>query len=101
MLETPRKVERVEPPLARPPHVELPTPAPLALERLRSASESAAWLTPLVGINVLFDEMVVRLGPPGRRLRRPRGRSLLGWTGLLLLATGVALVVLDRTGWTW
>jgi len=52
-------------------------------------------------INYLFDQYTGYLGVPGRWLRRPVGRALLGWTGMLLLATSVAIVILDWIGWTW
>jgi hypothetical protein len=63
--------------------------------------EVGLWLRPLVWGNRLFDSFTLGLGAPGRWLRRPGGRSLLGWTGLILLAGAITLVVLGRIGWTW
>jgi hypothetical protein len=63
--------------------------------------ELGLWWRPLVWGNRLFDSFTFGLGAPGRWLRRPAGRTLLGWTGLILLATAVTLVVLDSIGWTW
>ena len=66
----------------------------------RSSGPAWYWL-PLVPVNWLFDAATWLLGPLGRRLRTPGGRSLLGWTGLLLLAGALAWGVLDWLGWTW
>jgi hypothetical protein len=58
-------------------------------------------LRPVLWLNRLFDSTAFALGAPGRWLRRPTGRTLLGVVGLLLLAAAVALVVINRIGWTW
>jgi hypothetical protein len=58
-------------------------------------------LQPLVWANRAFDGCAARLGPPGRWLCGPRGKALLGWTGLALLSAAVAWGVLDWMGWTW
>ncbi|HKI37505.1 MAG TPA: hypothetical protein VKA46_36960 [Gemmataceae bacterium] len=58
-------------------------------------------LRPLLWLNRQFDSLAFNLGAPGRWLRRPAGRTLLGLVGLLLLAAAVALAFLDRIGWTW
>lgn len=58
-------------------------------------------LRPLVWSNRVFDRFTFALGGLGRWLRRPAGRALLGVSGLLLVAAAVALVVLNRIGWTW
>jgi hypothetical protein len=61
-----------------------------------------AWpLRPLLWINLAFDGSTAWLGPPGRWLRGPAGRSLLGWGGLLLLAAALAWLAWDGIGWTW
>jgi hypothetical protein len=67
-----------------------PTPPPVT-----------GWLRPLVVVNRAFDRGTLRLGAVGCWLRRPRGRQVLGWTGLLLLAAALARVILDWIGWTW
>jgi hypothetical protein len=56
-------------------------------------------LRPVLRLNRLFDALALGLGAPGRWLRRPAGRTLLGLAGLALLAAAVALVLLDRGGW--
>jgi hypothetical protein len=58
-------------------------------------------LRPLLGLNRLFDTLALSLGSPGRWLRRPTGRTLLGLIGLVLLAAAVMCALLDRIGWTW
>jgi hypothetical protein len=59
------------------------------------------WLLPLLWFNRLFDRLALGLGAPGYWLRGPLGRGLLGWLGLALLATALALVLLDHMSWTW
>lgn len=59
------------------------------------------WLQPLVTFNAAFDWGVSWLGPLGRWLRTPSGRTVLGWIGLILLAAALVLVALDGMGWTW
>src|SRR6266542_2678947 len=54
----------------------------------------------LVGGNHLFDRGAGWLGPFGRWLRRPAGRAVLGWAGLVLLAAALGWVLLDWFGWT-
>jgi hypothetical protein len=56
------------------------------------------WLRSLVQVNRQFDRWVERLGAPGRLLRRPLGRALLGCIGLGLLAASVGLL-LQWFGW--
>ena len=57
-------------------------------------------LRPILWLNRGFDGLAFSLGRPGRWLRRPAGRTLLGLAGLALLAAAVALVLFDRIGWT-
>lgn len=54
------------------------------------------WLRVLVWSNRAFDRCARRLGAPGRWLRRPRGRALLGWAGLAFLIAALALLIADR-----
>jgi hypothetical protein len=61
----------------------------------------AVLLRPILWLNRGFDGLAFALGAPGRWLRRPAGRTLLGVAGLLLLAAALALLLLDRIGWTW
>jgi hypothetical protein len=64
------------------------TPAPS-----RTAGRLPAWLLrPLLWSNRAFDRWTGWLGRPGRWLRGPLGRAVLGWVGLGLWA--VALLVL-------
>jgi hypothetical protein len=75
--------------------------APTGLPR-SSILDPRSWvLWPLVGANRLFDRAVSRLGFAGRWMKRPWGRSLLGWVGLLCLAAAGVLLLLDWIGWTW
>jgi hypothetical protein len=63
--------------------------------------EPSLLLRPVLWLNRQFDGLAFNLGTPGRWLRRPAGRTLLGIAGLALLAAAVALVLLGRIGWTW
>jgi hypothetical protein len=65
----------------------------------RPADAAPPWLRSLIAVNRLFDRGMSRLGGPGLWLRRPRGRAVLGWTGLLLLAGALGLVLLGWIGW--
>jgi hypothetical protein len=58
-------------------------------------------LQPILALNRQFDSLAFGLGSPGRWLRRPAGRTLLGLVGLALLAVTAVLVLIDRIGWTW
>jgi len=58
-------------------------------------------LRPILWLNRRFDGLAFALGMPGRWLRRPIGRTVLGIVGLLLLAAAVVLALRDRIGWTW
>jgi hypothetical protein len=73
-----------------------PVPAPQ-----RERRPLPVWLRPVVWANRAFDHAAGWLGAPGRWLRRPWGRTLLGLSGLLLLAGAVAWVVLEWMGWPW
>ncbi len=55
----------------------------------------------LVAINGAFDGCMTWLGAPGRWLGGPRGRTWLGWTGLVLLAAALVGYLLLGMGWTW
>jgi len=61
----------------------------------------ASPLRPFLWVNVGFDRGTAWLGPVGHWLRAPGGRTLLGWTGLLLLAAALAWLALDGMAWTW
>jgi hypothetical protein len=54
---------------------------------------------PLMWVNQAFDRCTSRLGPLGPGVRGPRGRAVIGWAGLLLLAAALTWAVLDWTGW--
>jgi hypothetical protein len=58
------------------------------------------WLRPVLWSNWVFDGVTRWLGPPGRWLRSPAGRALLGWVGLGLLAGAAAWLVAFGFGWT-
>jgi len=59
------------------------------------------WLWPLSWVNRAFDRFTVPLGAPGRWLRGPGGKSLLGWVGMLLIAVAGGIALHDWFGWTW
>jgi hypothetical protein len=88
--EVPAPVE-IPPLPEEPPRSVLP-PAPPPL---------SPWLLPLSWCNWVFDRTTTPLGAPGRWLRHPAGRALLGWTGLLCLVIAAGLAVGDALGWTW
>ncbi len=80
--------QRVNPPVKTPSRIPDEPPVPLPLR-------------PLAWVNDGFDVATLCLGPLGRWLRGGVGRTLLGLTGLLLLAVAAAWAVLDWIGWTW
>jgi hypothetical protein len=64
----------------------------------------SAWgwfILPLVWGNRLFDLGTLSLGESGNWLRGPGGRSLLGATGLILMAVACLWLMRDWLGWTW
>jgi hypothetical protein len=83
--------------VAEPGVAPVSSPAPAERERV----PTPLWLRPLVWGNRIFDRCAGLLGAPGRWLRRPWGRTLLGLTGLLLLAAALGWMVLDWMGWPW
>jgi hypothetical protein len=58
------------------------------------------WLRPILWSNWVFDGVTRWLGPPGRWLRSPAGRSVMGWIGLGLLAGAAAWLLAFGFGWT-
>jgi hypothetical protein len=67
---------------------------------LRPKVIMASWLRPLYWCTQVFDIGVAWTGPLGRRLGAPVGRSILAWTGLLLLAGVLARIAVDVMGWS-
>jgi hypothetical protein len=61
----------------------------------------SGWLKTLLWINQAYDGSTKLFGSPGRRLRGPRARALLGSLGIVLLALAVTWVLLDKMGWSW
>ncbi|HZT79443.1 MAG TPA: hypothetical protein VFA26_04455, partial [Gemmataceae bacterium] len=94
-LPPPEEPKRGEEPPASPPPAR-----PVRRPRLPPRS-GPLWQRPLVWGNRAFDRATEGLGPPGVWLRRPAGRTALGWAGLVFLAAAAALVLLARIGWTW
>lgn len=76
---------------ARPPSTAPGVPKPTA--PLRSLRVSEWVLRSLLWSNRAFDRWTGWLGRPGRWLRGPRGRTVLGWVGLGLWATALLLIV--------
>jgi hypothetical protein len=64
-------------------------------------AEAPAWLRPLLWSNRTFDWCTGLLGGPGRWLRGVRGRALLGWVGLGLIAGGLVWMAVTELGWKW
>ena len=56
------------------------------------------WLWPVVGVNRTYDGFMTRLGSPGRMLLG-RGRTWLGWIGLLMLTAALVWGILDWIHW--
>jgi hypothetical protein len=86
------------PPVLPPPDRPMSPLAALAASRPPSPP---LLLRPVLWLNRQFDSLALGFGAPGRWLRRPAGRTLLGLIGLALLAAAAALVLIDRIGWTW
>jgi hypothetical protein len=63
--------------------------------RRSSAEPTPLPLLPLVALNRVFDAVMLFFGPPGQWFCTAAGRTLLGYTGMALLATSVALAA----GW--
>ena len=63
-----------------------------------AASWFIAWL--LWG-NRAFDRATLSFGERGEWLRSPSGRSMLGATGLMLVAAALLWLLHDWLGWTW
>lgn len=82
-----------------PPLVQLP--APMMESKLPAAARSAFRFHPLLWINQGFDLLTQRLGLVGSWLRSSRGRMMLGFLGLTLLALAAAWWLKDSMGWTW
>jgi hypothetical protein len=78
-----------------------PAPLPVRPKIAASRPKISLWLRPLVWCNRAFDLGTVLLGPLGHGFRRPAGRSLLGWTGILLLLSAAAWGAWDWMDWTW
>jgi hypothetical protein len=58
-------------------------------------------LLPLLVLNRVFDGLTYLLGPVGGWLRRPSGRNLIGWLGVLMILGAVAWGAVDWFGLTW
>jgi len=79
------------------------TPGPSTMPAADSqADEPTPWpARPALWCNQAFDAVAGCLGAPGRWLQGNAGRTLLGVTGLLLLAAAAAWAVLDWVGLSW
>jgi hypothetical protein len=64
-----------------------------------AAPEGSPPYRALVEANRFFDTALRLLGPLGRPFTTSAGRSFLGWTGLLLLATAAAILVVGWLSW--
>ncbi len=84
----------VPPPLdkvdARPGKASAPPPAPIP------------WvLLPILILNILFNLLTYLLGPIGSWLRRPAGRQVMGWLGILMILAAIGWGVADWYGFDW
>lgn len=107
---SPPAVERTLPPVADKPTPPSPPPAatpiilapPTVEEPLPSYEAPLPFLLwPLFWVTRGFDRCTAPLGAPGRWLRGPLGKTLLGWAGLLLIAVVGGIALHDWFGWTW
>jgi hypothetical protein len=74
--------------------LRLMPPAPAAPSPSHAAGRLPGWLLrPLLWSNRAFDRWTGWLGRPGRWLRGPLGRKVLGWVGLGLWAIALTLLV--------
>ena len=98
---TPPPVEDKPPPPipAEPPTILPPPPAEEPLPTFEAPLPFLLW--PLFWITRGFDRCTAPLGSPGRWLRGPLGKTLLGWAGLLLIAVVGGIALHDWFGWTW
>jgi hypothetical protein len=81
--------------------VERPASAARPWQPIAAPRRVPMLIRPLVSVNRAFDRLTGRFGRPGRWLRGPRGRGLLGWSGLLFFAVAAGWAVLEWMGWTW
>jgi hypothetical protein len=96
--------QTAEPDLAAVPQQPRPRVKPrIAAKRHLVAREPEElwWLAPLVWTNHAFDRCTLRLGSSGRWLRGARGRSWIGWSGILLFALAAAWAALEWLGLMW
>jgi hypothetical protein len=63
--------------------------------------KTAWWMQPILWSNRIFDRATLRLGSVGSWLRGENGRTLLGWTGAVLLVLALTCLILDVVGWNW
>jgi hypothetical protein len=75
--------------------------ADLPVEATPSAEPLRPLLWPLAAVATAFDGCLALLGPLGKPLRAPAGKTFLGVVGLLCLAGAAVLSTLDWFGWTW
>src|SRR5207248_94689 len=68
--------------------------------RAQPNSQGSPALFPLVALNWIFDLYTFPLGPPGRWLRGPGGRTLLGAIGLVCWTLALTWGLVAWMGWT-
>lgn len=76
----------------------MPEITPLKLQPRRWTTLA---LVPLIGVNWAWDFATWLIGPPGRWLRTPAFKNLLGVAGIALLALAAGWLLRDWMGWTW
>ncbi len=98
--------EGIPPPITNLSLTFLTSPMPVPVPQVRPIkvhrrSLGSLCLLPFLWFNRGFDHCTLLLGLPGRWLRGPAGRNVLGLGGLFLLALALGWLVKDWIGWTW
>jgi hypothetical protein len=78
-----------------------PTPAFAGMDAPARGPRPWVGLLPMVWFNQAFDLILAPLGPLGRLIGGPNGGTVMGILGILFLAGSLAILLLDRIGWTW
>ena len=77
-------------------------PAPKSTEPAQpAAAPLSVLLYPCFAVTAVFDTCLAALGPLGRPLRAPAGKTTLGVVGALCLVAAAVVSVIDWFGWTW
>ena len=80
---------------------EIPVPQWEAAKSTAIAPPLPVSLWPILVLNKIFDLLTLPLGPLGSWLRRPGGRNVLGWLGILMILGAIGWGVADWYGLDW